>query len=492
LGCILGGLDLKAAALFHALHFGFVKLASTVETKMSWMVLCKLSERDIARKQPTEFAALKDACSLVRQGYTVNQIVGPSKTIKAQQIWDWCREVESEKGPQHSKTASKQECVAISAPRARREQPPVSLKRFFIRGLEKSSEAERSFSLMRLEQENPGLACHFLWDRNPMFTESGELWLHLGCGVRVFEGFVNLDICPQDMRVIRWNLLDLWPQELDEKVEGVFSEDCIEHFFHAEQTYILCNVNRALKPTRVARILMPSLAKLVDQYPTYRPDPHDYMYNTHGVETGGDAVNYAMRFQGHRWLHDPRSLTRMSALCGFEATATDCARSDVPKFNGLNLRDESSGSLSFANDLRKTRCISRVLVSPAAVKGATKVEDLAPDAALFVTTSERPVVEYSLPHSMASSSVVCINFRSSNLSSFEWGLKTLVIDDINRAKPWYFDETLKSQPCMNLITKSQLKLVLGGAREFSRLNFSPAANCGEYFTLGGAEVFIIQ
>jgi hypothetical protein len=57
---------------------------------MSWMVLCKISERDIARKQPTEDAALKDACSLLRQGHTVHQVVGPSKIIKAQQIWDWC------------------------------------------------------------------------------------------------------------------------------------------------------------------------------------------------------------------------------------------------------------------------------------------------------------------------------------------------------------------------------------------------------------------
>jgi len=358
------------------------------------------------------------------------------------------------------------------------------------------SKASQPFSLRRLEQENPGLARYFLWDSNPVFTESSELWLHLGCGVRVFEGFANLDFCPQDARVLRWNLLDLWPEELDDKVEGVFSEDCVEHFFHAEQTYILCNINRALRPKRVARILMPSLAKLVDQYPTYRAGPHDYLHNTWGIETGGDAVNCAMRLTGHRWLHDPQSLAHMSELCGFHATPTECASSSVAKFNGLNLRDESSGSLSFANDLRKTRCISRVMISPALVKGATKVEDLTANGALFVATSKRPVIEYLLPHRIASGSVVCMNFRSSNLSSFEgprtWDLKTLVIDEINCAKPWVFDETLKSQPCMNLITKSQLKVALGGDRDFSRLNFSPAYNIGEYFTLGCVEVFVSQ
>jgi hypothetical protein len=353
-------------------------------------------------------------------------------------------------------------------------------------------QAPRAFSLERLGQENPGLARHYLWGSNPLPAETGALWLHFGCGERVLDGFVNLDFIPHDERVTAWNLLDLWPEELADRVEGVFSEDTLEHFFHAEQIFILCNINRALKTGAVARTLMPSLARLVDFSATYRPAPDEFLHRTFGVETGGDALNMGMRFSGHRWLHDPQSLAHMSALCGFDMTGTDCASSSVEKFNRLNLRNESN-SLSFANDLRKTRRISRVTVSPALVRGAERVEELASDAALFVATSERPVVEYLLPHGIASGSVVCINFRSSNLSSFAGhNLKTLVIDEINRATPWYFDETLKSRPCMNLITKSQLRLALGGDRDFSRLLFSPAAHCGEYFTQGCAEVFVLE
>jgi predicted SAM-dependent methyltransferase len=435
------------------------------------MVLCKVSQRDVARKQATEDAALKDACSLLRQGHTVHQIVGPSKTIKAQQIWDWCAK----------------QLAAVSESK----RPPVSLGASFVRGFEKNSEAAHPFSLARLERENPGLARQFLWATNPMLPEGDMLWLHLGCGVRVFEGFLNLDICPQDPRVTMWNLLDMWPEELDEKVEGVFSEDCLEHFFLDEQTYILCNINRALKPTQVARILMPSLARLVETYSSTSLSPDEFLHDYYGDVTGGDHFNYGMRFTGHRWLHDQHSLARMAALCGFEATATDCASSSVAKFNGLNLRDESN-SAAFANDLRKTRQISRILVSSERVEGAAKVEDLAGEAALFVATSGRPTVEYSLPQSVILDAVACINFRSSNLSSFDWPLKTLVIDEINRAKPWYFDETLKSQACMNVITKRQLKLILNGDQDFSRLSFSPAANRGEYFTVGCAEVFMTQ
>ena len=109
---------------------------------------------------------------------------------------------------------------------------------------------------------------------------------------------------------------------------------------------------------------------------------------------------------------------------------------------------------------------------------------------LFIATAARAKVEYVLPRPMAADAVACINVRSSNLSSFdEHNLKSLVIDDVHRDRPWYFDETLKSRSCMNLVTSNQLPLVIGDAREISRLLFSPTAREGEYFALGCAEVF---
>jgi hypothetical protein len=346
------------------------------------------------------------------------------------------------------------------------------------------------FSINRLLMGNPGLARHYLWDSNPILTENDPIWLHLGCGVNVLEDFVNLDIVPQDYRVIEWNLLDLWPEGLANKAYGVFTEDCIEHFYYAEQIYILCNINYALKLSSVARILMPSLARLIETYNNPLTSK-SFLHETYGVGTSGDVFNYGMRFTGHRWLHDAKSLRHMAEICGFESNETSCSISNVEKFNNLNLRDESN-SASFANDLFKKRCISRISAFPKNVKGAKKIEDLSNNAELYVATSQRPMVEYELPHNVQSSSIACINFRSSNLSSFNWGLKTLIIDEVNNANPWYFDETLKSQPCMNLITNGQIKVTLGSDRDISKLKFSPAANSGEYFTLGFAEAYILE
>ncbi len=208
-----------------------------------------------------------------------------------------------------------------------------------------------------------------------MPAASGPLWLHLGCGERVFDGFVNLDFIPHDERVTAWNLLDLWPEGLTGTVEGLFCEDVLEHFFLGEQVYILCNVNRALKTGAVARTLMPSLARLVDLRADYRPGPEELLHTAFGVDTGGDALNIGMRFSGHRWLHDAQSLGRLAELCGFDVVSTTCATSTVARFNGLNLRDENN-SLSFANDLRKVRTVSRTLLAPQPVNGASLLEEM--------------------------------------------------------------------------------------------------------------------
>ena len=131
------------------------------------------------------------------------------------------------------------------------------------------------------------------------------------------------------------------------------------------------------------------------------------------------------------------------------------------------------------------------MVNPLHIKGASEIEKVAEDVSLFVADAARPTVEYELRENISSSSVACINIRSANLSCFDFGLKTLSINDPNNASIWHFDETLKTRPYMNVITKNQISVISGTEteRKVSRLTFSPALNAGEYFTLGCLEVF---
>lgn len=349
-----------------------------------------------------------------------------------------------------------------------------------------------ALSLRSLARLDAGLASRFLWGTNAAPVIPDPLFLHLGCGEHVLDGFVNLDFIPHDARVHRFELLDPWPEAWAGRANGVFAEDTLEHFFHGEQAYILCNANRMLRPGGVARMLMPSYPRLVEYARSFRPTTSDVMHTAFGVDTGADAANMGMRFSGHRWLHSEESLAALAAMCGFVAEPTTCAHSSVPQFNGINLRDETN-SLSFAADLRKLRPLIRFDLGPVAVVNASKVEDLAGGAALYRSEAGRAMVVYSLPRPVAAVDCACINVRSANLSSFhEHNQKWLVLDDARRDDQWHYDETLKSRPCMNLVTRNQLGLLLAGASAFSRLVFSPAAGSGEYFTLGNAEVYALD
>jgi len=347
-------------------------------------------------------------------------------------------------------------------------------------------------SLRDLARQSPGLAGRFLWGINAAPATPDPLFLHLGCGEHVLDGFVNLDFIPHDARVHRFELLDPWPEAWAGRADGVFAEDTLEHFFHGEQAYILCNANRVLRSGGVARMLMPSYPRLVEYARQFRPTASDAMHAAFGVDTGADAANMGMRFSGHRWLHSAESLAALAAMCGFIAEPTICAHSSVAQFNGINLRDETN-SLSFATDLHKARPIERFDLAPIAVVNARKVEEVSDGAALYRSEPGRAMVVYSLPRPVAAADCACINVRSANLSSFhEHNQKWLVLDDARRDDQWHYDETLKSRPCMNLVTRNQLGLLLAGASAFSRLVFSPAAGNGEYFTLGNAEVYALE
>lgn len=356
---------------------------------------------------------------------------------------------------------------------------------------EETAKAGPSLSLRKLALHAPGLAGRFLWGTNDAPASPVPLFLHLGCGANVIDGFVNLDFIPHDARVHAFELLDHWPRAWEGQAEGVFAEDTLEHFFHGEQAYILCNANLVLRPGGVARILMPSYPRLAEYGRTFRPVASDAMHAEFGVDTGADAVNMGMRFSGHRWLHSEESLTALADMCGFAAEPTSCSASSVPQFNSINLRNEAD-SLSFAADLRKLRPVGRLRLEPAAVVNASRVEDLADGAALYRSDAVRPMAVYTLPGPVAAADCACINVRSANLSSFhEHNQKWLVLDEARRDDQWHYDETLKSRPCMNIVTRNQLGLLLAGATAFSRLVFSPAAGVGEYFTLGCAEVYVL-
>jgi hypothetical protein len=338
--------------------------------------------------------------------------------------------------------------------------------------------------------DEPGLAAAFCWRPNRLPGRLPDpLWLHVGCGENVIDGFLNLDFLPHDARVAEWDLLDPWPETWAPAASGALSEDTLEHFFLAEQLYILCEMNRALAPGAAFRVLMPSYARLLEYCRGFAPRAGEFLYSTFGVETEADAVNAGLRFSGHRWLHDDASLAHLARLAGFEAVKTSCAESTVPFLSGRNLREEK-GSAAFAHDLVRRRPLRRLVVAPTDLRGLEVLESPG-EGILFAELREAGArISYRLPEALDVAAVACVNARGANLSSFrEHSLKRLLFRGDGGEGAWALDETLKSKACMNLAMPAAVALACQGKTTLLREVAIEPGRARDRVTVGPLEVF---
>lgn len=348
-----------------------------------------------------------------------------------------------------------------------------------------------SFRLSSLKIMNADLAELFLWDTNPWLSrEPNEIRLNLGCGEKIIAGFVNIDFLPKTEEVLRWGLLNPWPCCLDGRVEMGFSEDLLEHFFYGEQLYILCSMNVALKERGVFRVLTPDLDKLMSYSSGFSlsRNANDWLVKTMGARTGSDALNLGMRFSGHRWLHNAKSLEYMAELCGYRKVPTTCTKSILPEMSRLNLRDETN-SMSFANDLVKERRIRNWRIKPKVINNAEVVEEIAPDIQLYQATNSDPQIEYCLPQKLTVKDIVLMNFRGANLSQFKEHSFAKVYLRLQEEKSIYLDNTLRSSYAANILSVDQVRLKLGAEEALNMVRFDPGETAGDYFTVGPLEIF---
>lgn len=83
-----------------------------------------------------------------------------------------------------------------------------------------------------------------------------EVFLHLGCGPRILQGWLNLDIAPGD-GATQADATDLKFE--DGTVSKIYCEDLFEHFDQKEQLRFLTECHRVLRPAGMLRISCPEL-----------------------------------------------------------------------------------------------------------------------------------------------------------------------------------------------------------------------------------------
>ena len=89
--------------------------------------------------------------------------------------------------------------------------------------------------------------------------------LHLGCGKRNFEGWVNVDIADFPHIHHRTSVNDLSMFDND-TADIIYSSHTLEYFDRAEVLDVLVEWRRVLKPNGIVRIAVPNFDALIDVY----------------------------------------------------------------------------------------------------------------------------------------------------------------------------------------------------------------------------------
>lgn len=84
-----------------------------------------------------------------------------------------------------------------------------------------------------------------------------SIYLHLGCGPRLIEGWMNVDIAPGE-GATQGDATNLHFIE-DGSVSRIYCEDMFEHFDQQQQLKFLSECNRVLRPQGMLRISCPEL-----------------------------------------------------------------------------------------------------------------------------------------------------------------------------------------------------------------------------------------
>lgn len=310
-------------------------------------------------------------------------------------------------------------------------------------------------------------------------------YLHLGCGGNVLDGFLNVDFIPDDLRVLGWNLLEPWPSELTDRVDGIFTEDLFEHFFYDEQAYLLCQANRCLRMGSVIRLLMPSFAKVIDCY-LKRNDSNAFWRDFYACETPADITNAALRHSGHAWLHDNESIAHLALKFGFKSVMTTCKDSLDARMSEVNLRDETN-SLSFATDLVKARSIQCHRVSPSEISNAVLIERDS-KGAFYKSITNDPMILYVFPE-VPACDIVLINARVLNLlPSYEHNIVKFYFA-LDEACSFYNDRSLLGAKINNFVQGDIIRSRIKSSDSVSMIRVDPCDMENTIFYVSDLEVF---
>lgn len=165
--------------------------------------------------------------------------------------------------------------------------------------------------------------------------------LHLGCGLRILDGWVNSDSrIRRTGEILYINLLKRIPFP-DASVEFVFSEHVHEHLSYEDGLRLLREVYRIISPSGVLRLALPDLALIIRLYTD--PKQHaDFIEQWHRCimpdmpASSVGMMNWFFMDHGHQYLYDFESLKHQLLDAGFKKISQfEPGKSEWPELANL-------------------------------------------------------------------------------------------------------------------------------------------------------------
>ena len=149
--------------------------------------------------------------------------------------------------------------------------------------------------------------------------------LHVGCGPKSFDGWVQLDAEAAGPHIdVIWDLRWGLPCAND-SCGFIYSEHVLEHLNVVDGLRFLRDCRRCLQPGGVVRIAMPSLDILIEKSAGANWRDQDWLTwpAFQHIQTRAEMLNISFRAWGHQWLYDRVELHRRLNEAGF-SRIVDC------------------------------------------------------------------------------------------------------------------------------------------------------------------------
>jgi predicted SAM-dependent methyltransferase len=148
--------------------------------------------------------------------------------------------------------------------------------------------------------------------------------VQIGTGFSPKENWLNTDYCPRSLGIYHLNALKRFPFS-DNTVAYFYTEHQIEHFTFRQVEAMLVEVYRTLQPGGVARISVPCLNAMIDDYLTRSCAP-EQLESTSLILLGSGrtytspaiAFNCGFYAFGHQFIYDAETLVMLLERIGFK------------------------------------------------------------------------------------------------------------------------------------------------------------------------------